>query len=364
MIQIENLTKHIEEALNASALAMSANFDFKVFTDGGKRASTEHDPYDERNEEELRRTVYGVAKTEASKLLPSKGLKVETITQTIMVSVDCSQREPDESGAFPEVEAVRSVIEACVNQGNGETFSVSVEGEESYVVTLNYSPVAVGQRDYASVTAGVLIPLYFSAFYTAVGGGVSANDVTVRVDGKEILAQQIVFTRTRLANQYATESGEAETAILQSGFGVDMTAPLLLSNATDLLPLIMEDDGNKAHLVEVGYPNGSHYVYVCVSGQGSSTLIPGSNVGLTISFAQGVEDVMEYGTGWGTSIAKVDSNTNRLYLLTGAGFSGKTVVYFFPGQKAKIYKDGGQNAVSAVYDVIPEDKTVRWFVYG
>jgi hypothetical protein len=257
MIKIEDLTKHIEDALNASAASMDANFIFKVFTDGGKRASTEFDPYDERDEAERRRTVYGVSKTETSKLLPSKGLKVETITQTVMISVDCSQREPDESGVFPEVEAVRAVIVATINQGNGETFSQGGDGSDVYSVTLNYSPVTVGQRDYASVTAGVLIPLYFSAFYTAVGGGVSANDVTVRVDGKEVLAQQIVFTRTRLANQYATEGGEAETAILQSGFGVDMTAPLLTDNANDLLPLVMDDNGNKAHMVDVTFPGGT-----------------------------------------------------------------------------------------------------------
>ena len=361
MIQIENLTKHIENALNASALAMSESFVFKLFTDGGKRASTEYDPYDERSEEEMRRTVYGVAKTEASKLLPSKGLKVETITQTVMISVDCSQREPDESGVFPEVEAVRAVIDACVNQGNGETFSVSGEEEESYVVTLNYSPVTVGQRDYASVTAGVLIPLYFNAFYTAVGGGVSANDVVVRVDGKEILAQQIVFTRTRLANQYATVSGEAETAILQSGFGVDMTVPLLSANAADLLPLIMDDDGNKAHLVEVDYPGGIYYAYVCVSGQGSSTLIPGSNVGLALSFAQGVLNVMDYANGW----REAQTNSTPVAGGTFVAVSRSEVVegrwfFFSDGKKIRAAATGAGN-VGFVYTDPPDDLIVRYY---
>lgn len=360
MIKIEDLTQHIEDALNASAASMDANFTFKLFTDGGKRASTEFDPYDERDEAERRRTVYGVSKTETSKLLPSKGLKVETITQTVMISVDCSQREPDESGVFPEVEAVRAVIVSAINQGNGETFSQEGDESDDYSVTLNYSPVTVGQRDYASVTAGVLIPLYFSAFYTAVGGGVSANDVRVFVDNKEVLAQQIVFTRTRLANQYATESGEAETAILQSGFGVDMTVPLLTANAADLLPLIMEDDRNRAHMVVVEYPTGGAYAYICVSGQGSGTLIPGSNVGLALSFAQGVEDVMEFGDEWKEVEAYAHFIGSEKVLTCGP--IPENVWVIFPEDRVVYSGEGG--IVSVPYDSWPKSLTVRWYENG
>ena len=357
MINVEKLTEHIQDKLNTVAGEMRASFEFRVFTDAGARVSTEYDQYDERSDEDLRAVVWGTAKTETSRLLPAKGLKVETVTQTVMLGVECQNKEPSADGTFPELQKVRVVVDAFINQFNGETFETFVD-DERYTVTTNYSPATVGQRDYVSGTTGVLIPLYFSSFHTAVGGGISANDVTVKIDGKEVFSQQIVFTRTRLANQYATETGNAETAILQSGFGVDLTVPLLSENAAYFLPLVMEDDGNNAHLVEVEYSNELRYAYVCVSGQGSTTLLAGSNVGLSLSFAQGVQNVMDYGSGWDDAEAILGTE-GSLYKLVMTTNKFPNTWYFFPGG-VSVYCENPNAPLFATYEEEPTSRTVRW----
>ena len=290
----DKLLEFIQTGLQATAKAMGAPLDFRIFLDAGERESVRLNEYETRSAEELNSQVFGTLYLDPSNRAPIKGLTVLTIRATLEVLCELRRVPTDPSGEFPELECLRSLLDTYAARLNGQTFAEVLDGK-TFNITPNFSPAVVGDVMEVVSNFGEVLPLFLSVTFTAVEGGVSSNDVTIYIDGHPVYYESAVLTRSKMVDQYTYHTGAPLTAnTVQHGFGVDFIAPLLTGALGDaLMREILGGSFNAAHavIIERGETINS---YLCIFGNSSANLQPGKNVGATVSLVEGNMELLSF----------------------------------------------------------------------
>lgn len=309
----DKLLEFIQTGLQGTATEMAAPLYFRLFLDAGERESVRLNEYETRSAAELNSQVFGTLYLDTSNRAPIKGLTVLTIRATLEVLCELRRVPTDPSGEFPELERLRSVLDTFAADFNGQTFAEELDGK-TFNITPNFSPAVVGDVMEVVSNFGEVLPLFLSVTFTAVEGGVSSNDVTIYIDGHPVYYESAVFTRSKMVDQYTYSIGAPLTAnTVQHGFGVDFIAPLLTGDLGDsLMREILRGSFNAAHAVIIEHEeteNGERKkvfdTYLCIFGNSSANLMPGKNVGATVSFVEGNKDLLSFDARiWYTSSTK------------------------------------------------------------
>lgn len=309
MIEAKNLAKMIEDGLNATGATLGRIF--RIFADAGlmrlaRQKETEVVPLDE-----LTATVYGVLSVSPSQLVPIRGLYMATINATLEMLVELP-RKGEERGEYTELDEVRGIVCAYIEGANGATYAT--EGNTS--VTVSFSPVTTGGRVQATSEFGDGITLLLNLSAVEVDNGIASNDVTITLDGHPVYYQAAVISRAKTSEVFNESTAAAKTIIQQSGFGVDITAPLLTSAAGRIFSSSLLDASRAydAHAVkvEIGAFSG---VYLCVLGTSQATARAGENVGITAALAECLATLATFPTD-GDAAWRVSTQVQ-----TGAAFS-------------------------------------------
>ncbi len=293
------LLEFVRDGLNDAAAGV---LDFAIFSEVGERESVRTNDFETREPAELLRKIYGTLYLDPSNRAPIKGLSVLTIRATLEVLCELRRVPTDPSGEFPELERLRSVLDTFAESFNGQTFAEVLDGK-TFNITPNFSPAVVGDVMEVVSNFGEVLPLFLSVTFTAVEGGVSSNDVTIYIDGYPVYYESAVFTRSKMVDQYTYSIGAPLTAnTVQHGFGVDFIAPLLTGALGDsLMQEILRGSFNDAHAVIIEHAeteNGERKkvfnTYLCIFGNSSANLMPGKNVGATVSLVEGNMDLLTF----------------------------------------------------------------------
>lgn len=363
MINAKNLADKIADGLNATAEGTGRHF--RIFADAGlmrlaRQKETEVVPLDE-----LTATVYGVLSVSPSQLVPIRGLYMATINASLEMLVELP-RQGEEWGEYHELVEVRGIVNEYIETTNGQTYNE--EGDTS--VTISFSPVTTGGRVQATSEFGDGVTLMLNIAAVEVEDGISANDVTLTLDGHPVYYQAAVISRAKTTEVFNESTAAAKTLVQQAGFGVDITAPLLRSAAGRIFSASLLDASRSydAHAVkvEIGAFVG---VYLCVLGTSQATARAGENVGVTASLAECVPSLARFptsaevadGAWWiSTNVVKGDvlhvkaeSNATEVYAISKVnGVWGDLKAYPVNGGQWVYTDDNGVNRAE-----------VRW-IYG
>ena len=320
MIEAKNLAQLIESGLNATGETLGRRF--RIFADAGlmrlaRQKETEVVPLDE-----LTATVYGVLSVSPSQLVPIKGLYMATINASLEMLVELP-RQGEEDGEYPELDEVRGIVCAYIEGENGATYAT--EGNTS--VTVSFSPVTTGGRVQATSEFGDGITLMLNLSAVEVENGIASNEVTITLDGHPVYYQAAVISRAKTSEVFNESTAAAKTIIQQSGFGVDITAPLLTSAAGRIFSASLLDASRAydAHAVKVEI-GAQSAVYLCVLGTTQATARAGENVGITAALAECLAPLATFPTdgdaAWRVSTQvqtgatfPVDGNASEVYAI-------------------------------------------------
>lgn len=360
------LLEFVRDGLNDAATDV---LDFAIFSEVGERESVRTNDFETREPAELLRKIYGTLYLDPSNRAPIKGLSVLTIRATLEVLCELHRSPVEADGAFSQVETVRAILDAFAESNNGVSIPFN-DGGTSYTIVPNFSPSVCGDVQEIVSDFGEVIPVLMSITFTAVEAGVSSNDVTVYIDGYPVYAENIVFSRSKVVDQYTYADRDSIKAnVVQHGFGVDFVAPLLANELGDILiSEVLLGSFNEAHAVsveretierETGERKKVINTYLCIFGNSSANLQPGKNVGATVSLVEGKKDLLSFDTRiWYPSTTK--PTKAEIEEEVGAMPSADNRVLFVLQNKDGTW----QLSLEGLNGIIPgnENQTAKWMV--
>lgn len=254
-----------------------------------------------------------VIETISDNVVPFENLEFQTINTRLMLFVDLmsggkvleTELEREQSKNLIQV---KECVDGFLKAVNGTSTYIEDDGK-IYNLTIIMSKPTNGQKmSLGEIVEG--LPIYCSVQFTIFQNGVSANDCKIKVNGESLGYTQLVKTKNCTANQSNLGNEGARTYILAGGKSFDMVVPLLNSGVTqEFVEFMLNDELNTAFEVELEYPSFSKHL-ICVLGKVQETDTRGANVGLNISLAQGVEDILNYDSRW--TIIETSNETHTL----------------------------------------------------
>lgn len=316
MSLINDLCIKMQNGLNDTAQSLDLKRTFCIYTDAGQMPSVQNDPYEVRDAETRSHTVYGILDADPSRLAPIRGLSVITLAGTLEVMAEAKLGHSTQGGELVEAQRIERLLNAYGQGENGTVYEYEGDGGKTYTVTLNFSPAVLGDWQVHSTAFGEVIPVSMSVYLSAVENGVSANDLKVWIDGYPVYYESLNLTRQKTVDQYTYKRGESiRSTVLQHGFGVDLTMPVLKSELSfTVMTEILRGDFNVPHVVSVEIP--THVVsveipahvepirfnYLCAFGNSSAASQPGKNVGATVSLVECKMEMAADAAGEGLSL--------------------------------------------------------------
>lgn len=291
MSLINDLCIKMQNGLNDTAQSLGLKHTFCIYTDAGQMPSVQNDPYEVRDAETRSHTVYGILDADPSRLAPIRGLSVITLAGTLEVMAEAKLGHSTQGGELVEAQRIERLLNAYGQSENGTVYEYEGDGGKTYTVTLNFSPAVLGDWQVHSTVLGEVIPVSMSVYLSAVENGVSANDLKVWIDGYPVYYESLNLTRQKTVDQYTYKRGESiRSTVLQHGFGVDLTMPVLKSELSfTVMTEILRGDFNVPHVVSVEiktHVGPLRFNYLCTFGNSSAASQPGKNVGATVSLVE------------------------------------------------------------------------------
>lgn len=307
MSLINDLCIKMQNGLNDTAQSLGMKRTFCIYTDAGQMPSVQNDPYEVRDADTRSHTVYGILDADPSRLAPIRGLSVITLAGTLEVMAEAKLGHSTQGGELVEAQRIERLLNAYGQCENGTVYEYDGDGGKTYTVTLNFSPAVLGDWQVHSTAFGEVIPVSMSVYLSAVENGVSANDLKVWIDGYPVYYESLNLTRQKTVDQYTYKRGESiRSTVLQHGFGVDLTMPVLKSELSfTVMTEILRGDFNVPHVVSVEiqtHVGPLRFNYLCTFGNSSAASQPGKNVGATVSLVECKMEMAADAAGEGLSL--------------------------------------------------------------
>lgn len=218
------------------------------------------------------------------------GLTMATATATVAIFGETLTR----------AQAIKESLNQTATKLNGNTTELAdADGKKFAITTL----AGLAEMDEAieGVTyhRGEIYPVVLTISYTIVEGGASSTTTTIKIDGNEYPATQIVTTLKGAAEMTPTYNGESEATNGTCFFEIDAILPLLTNAAGDKLQDECTNTKRKdyMHMVELTQ-NGKSSYHMMIISNAQMTSIPPSNIGINLSMITGCPESAVFGGGW------------------------------------------------------------------
>lgn len=184
------------------------------------------------------------------------------------------------------VEDVRDKLNEVAGQYNATTAEIK-HGGTSYTVVYSFETCVLGdKRRDVSLYSGEIIPVSQTVTYTIIEQGITALDVSLKIDGMPVPFLRLNETRLATSETAPNAEGHGEIAVTQEMYGLTIETPLVKNALGELLcDMLSKGEGNKAHAVEVTR-NGESHAYIMAVGSAASAMNPPANIGVTLSLAE------------------------------------------------------------------------------
>lgn len=229
-----------------------------------------------------------------------------------------------------KAEEVRDALNSLAERKNATTEKIT-QGETKFTVAYSFETAVVGdKRRDVSMYNGEIIPIAQVVSFTIIEAGVTALDVTMRIDGMIVPVLNLEESRNSVSETVPDERAHGKSTINQDMYGITFTTPYVDNALGELLSGIVGDGGgNNAHAVEIE-KNGLSRAYVMAFGTAANSIQPPLNVGFSMSMTELEDDAARYNDLW------------RETTLTGA------VVYFSAVNAVIFWGDGTSDRVNGM----------------
>lgn len=185
-----------------------------------------------------------------------------------------------------QIEEVRAALNDMAGRLHSTAWKIE-QGDTRYSVVYTFeSPVVGTRRRDVPAYGGEVIPVTQVMNITVVEAGISAFDVSVKIDGIDVPLLNMMETRTAASETTPNANAKGEVTISQELYGITLTTAAVENTLGDLLgEIVSEGNGNCAHAVEV-IRAGVSKVYMMVVGTAGATVQPPNNVGYNVSLAE------------------------------------------------------------------------------
>lgn len=319
MLEIIDVSQKIENILNQNPQGAV----FKIYTDAGEL---------EANNQQIEGTesyICGLLEL-FSNTISGEGLKFQDLTFQITWYVNGKKERVDKKKIAKQVSDVRRILTWFTENYNNKNITAENFGGDffstTYLVKLPETQTEIKPFGYMPSC----VPLTQIIEIVCIANGFSSNQWKLKPNNETIAFQSLTISNEKQANHNLI-SNEKRTkgVILAGGLCFDMVIAQL---TTDFCDLIEEDvlDYNKDVAVCL-YVKGhkKENIYICTFGSDSISLQLGTNAGMNVSLVEGVEDLLDYGTGWTIKTVKTTTNNENVTLnATGHVFwgdGGKTI---------------------------------------
>lgn len=183
-------------------------------------------------------------------------------------------------------EEIRAKLNEVAGLYNATTTEI-VHEDTPYTVVYGFETCVLGdKRRDVSLYGGEIIPVNQTITYTIIEQGITALDVSIKIDGLPVPFLRLDETRIATSETAPNADGHGEIAITQDMYGLTVETPLVKNPLGDLLcEILSHGGGNVAHAVELTR-NGQTQAYIMGVGTASSAMNPPANVGVTLSLAE------------------------------------------------------------------------------
>ena len=278
---INKTIEHLKNLLEEQAeITFGKKRTFVIFEEVGERASLAFDAFDERTSEEIESIVYGTLYSAPSSLLPMAGTLILTYNTTL--ELICEK----------DVSAILETVNTVATSHNGEVLDI-VDGEHTYSLTYSFSPAVCGEWAKDISFYGEIVPVRMNLSIVAVKDGISSNSVKIDIDGHEVNARGIVFTRakTMTARSYEAD-GAAKNTIEQHAFEIAFTCPVFNNDIGNIILEECENGSlNAPHTVGVKIGQRDRKEYACVFGNSTINVEAGANISAQVSLVEKYNDL-------------------------------------------------------------------------
>lgn len=247
---------------------------YTLFLDFGT-LDARNNPYRKMRANEIVTPISGVFRLNATPLTALRTPFIAVVTATLDIPAPTSMAEE-----------VRADLNGLASRLNA-TAEKYMQGDTSYTVSYNAETCLMGsKRKDVPMFDGEIIPITQVIAFTIVETGVSAFDVSLKIDGIDVPILTLTETRTAASETTPNAAARGEVTISQELYGVTVTTAACENELGDLIGEIIRDgNGNKAHAVEV-ICSGVSKVYLMTVGTSGATVQPPNNVGYNLSMAE------------------------------------------------------------------------------
>lgn len=331
MLMTENFMHSIETQLNNT----QTDVVFKLFDNVANMVNAY------RKGNEVVQSVQGIFSLAPSNLTPIKNLNIAVVTARLELAVNIDTLPPEvtdngEIVDYPLVRLVRNIWDSFAEANNGTPITLKDNDDKSYSVTPSYSLMSNGSVEILSSETGEVMSLATTMSFTVVENGINTNDISVYINGEDIMFGQATITRNRIAdstvyfddyyaNTYNNPTNSTKSVIQQNGLGIDLNIPLLYSTVgKQIAKDIMQGGNNNAYAVVIidkhEYLSGA---YIMTTGSNTLGLIPAENVSARVSLVEVAPFVAVFDGKW-----TMDSYTGTGTYSIDIGLSkGATIIW-------------------------------------
>lgn len=234
---------------------------------------------------------------------------------------------------------VRDKLNEVAATLNATTTTMESDGTQFTVVYGFETAVLGDKRRDVSLYGGEIIPVTQTITYTIIEQGITALDVSLKIDGLPVPFIRLDETRLSTSETAPNADGHGEIAVTQEMYGLTFETPLVKNRLGDLLcEILAHGGGNTAHAVEVTR-NGKRHAYLMAVGSATSAMNPPANVGVTISLAELNPTAAKFNDVWLTYTAK-KTITEYAMETDGVIVWGDGTTSCGAGYKVHVYADG------------------------
>lgn len=340
MLMTENFMHSIETQLNSG----QSQVVFKLFDNVGNMISAY------RKGNDIVQSVQGIFSLAPSELTPIKNLNIAIVTARLELAVNIDTLPPEvmdtgEIVDYPLVRLVRDIWDSFAEANNGTPIVMTDNNKKTYSVTPSYSLMSNGSVEILSSDTGEVMSLATTMSFTVVENGVNSNDISVFINGEDIMYAQATITRNRTADSSVyvdKEKGSAEspasnstkTVVQQNGIGIDLNIPLLDSAVGEQISDdILSGGNNKAYAVVIKFKTKTRG-YVMTTGSNVIGLVPAENLACRVSLVEVAPNIAVFDNNW-TFKTFTGSGT---YTLQGDFVKG-TIVIWGEENNALVFED-------------------------
>lgn len=216
MFSIDNLKTIVERRLNDGLDELDehefAHNPFKLFVDVGEVERSV------RNLNDVYSNRYGVISILSSNSTPINEVAIynATVSVDLLVNVDRSILEGDNSGEYQEVKDTRAIIDMIADKFSGVPFLHSEEKNTYSVVTV-FTLSSAGTFEVVSSKLGKIVPFSFTIDLSVVEQGVNSSNIHLFIDDVEVACSQFA------EDMVSSAEGQTRLGKLKSTFNVQET---------------------------------------------------------------------------------------------------------------------------------------------